>query len=249
MTSPRPRGPWLALLAGSLVVALGVPLYLWASRPSTSVGFRPPAAAPSAEAPAGGSAGGAAAASPSAREPVAAAPAPTASAPPAVPVTPGLIGELPPPPVVVAPSTVRVERIGVRAAVDAIGVAPGSDAMEIPDDPARVGWYAYGPAPGGEAGVAILTAHVDSARTGPGAFFRLRELEPGDTVTVDTADGRALVYDVTGREQVGKEALPAQLYRRDGAPALALVTCGVRFDPVTRHYSDNVIVWAVPRPA
>lgn len=228
------RSPlWLGLLALSLVVALGVPLYLWVARPSPSVGLRPPVtAAPPATEPSP-------AAAPSEPEPV--------STVPAVPVAPGLIGELPPPPVVVAPSGVRVDAIGVAAPIDAIGVAPGSDAMEIPEDPSRVGWYSYGPAPGAQAGVAILTAHVDSARTGPGAFFRLRELAPGDTVTVDTADGRALVYDVTGREQVGKEALPAELYRRDGAPALALVTCGGEFDRATRHYTDNVIVWAVPR--
>lgn len=243
MTTSRSRRPWLGLLVVSLAVALGVPLALWAARPSPSVGLRPPPGTQTTEVPAG--------AVPPAPSPEAAPSAPPAPSAPAtpVPVAPGLIGELPPPPVVVPPSTVAVERIGVRAPVDAIGVAPGSDAMEIPEDPARVGWYAYGPAPGGEAGVAILTAHVDSARTGPGAFFRLRELEPGDMVTVDTADGRALIYDVTGREQVGKQALPAELYRRDGAPALALVTCGGRFDPATRHYTDNVIVWAVPRPA
>jgi sortase (surface protein transpeptidase) len=119
--------------------------------------------------------------------------------------------------------------------------------MEIPDDVAAAGWYRFGPAPGAEQGVAIVTAHVDSARAGPGAFFRLRELDPGERVHVELADGRVLAYEVTGREQIPKDALPtAELFRRDGAPALALVTCGGVFDATTRHYTDNVIVWARP---
>lgn len=39
-------------------------------------------------------------------------------------------------------------------------------------------------------------------------------------------------------------ALPADLFVNSGPPKLALVTCGGPFDAATRHYLDNVIVWA-----
>ena len=60
------------------------------------------------------------------------------------------------------------------------------------------------------------------------------------------ADGRTLAYRVVARRQLGKADLPADLFARGGPPRLVLVTCGGRFDRTTRHYTDNVIVYAEP---
>jgi hypothetical protein len=43
-----------------------------------------------------------------------------------------------------------------------------------------------------------------------------------------------------------KNDLPRLIYRRFGPPMLALVTCGGAFDSATHHYSENVVVFAVP---
>jgi hypothetical protein len=43
-----------------------------------------------------------------------------------------------------------------------------------------------------------------------------------------------------------KSALPTSVYSRTGAPRLVLVTCGGPFDPISRHYRDNVVLTAVP---
>ena len=48
----------------------------------------------------------------------------------------------------------------------------------------EVGWYRYGPTPG-DNGSAVLSAHVDSRSQGPGVFFRLGTLTPGDFVEVE----------------------------------------------------------------
>ena len=53
-----------------------------------------------------------------------------------------------------------------------------------------------------------------------------------------------MAYRVTARRELGKAALPADLFATDGPPRLVLVTCGGRFDRTTRHYTDNVIVYA-----
>jgi sortase family protein len=225
------RRYWRAMLGASLVLAAAVPLVWEATRPPALAGSRPVS-------------GMAATASP---DPAAVGTAPVSPSPPHVPRKPSSIFDLqivaPIPPV-----SLRAPRVGIEAAVDPVGIEAGTaGVMEIPDDIGRAGWYRYGPAPGDPEGVAVITSHVDSARYGPGAFFRLRELEPGDQVTVDLADGRALTYQVVGREQMAKDALPtAELFRRDGAPALALVTCGGAFNRSAGSYADNVIVWAVP---
>jgi hypothetical protein len=212
----------------SLLVLAAVPVVWELTRPPTVAGSRPSAVAyvppPPPSEPAGG-----------------------AESPPAVGRRSGRISDLPPV-VQIPPVRLRAERVGIDAAIAPVGVEAGSAAaMEIPEDPGLAGWYSYGPAPGDPAGVAVLTSHVDSARSGPGAFFRLRALDPGDRVIIDLSDGRVLEYEVTGREQMAKESLPTgDLFRRDGAPALALVTCGGAFDRGAGHYTDNVVVWAVP---
>jgi hypothetical protein len=37
------------------------------------------------------------------------------------------------------------------------------------------------------------------------------------------------------------------LFGRRGRPILSLITCGGSFDLMSRSYSDNVVVFAVPR--
>jgi Sortase domain len=77
-------------------------------------------------------------------------------------------------------------------------------------------------------------------------FFRLRELGPGDLVSVGFTDGSRSTFRVVARRSFPKSALPAMLFERDGRPVLTLVTCGGAFDETTRSYSDNVVVFAVP---
>ena len=51
---------------------------------------------------------------------------------------------------------------------------------------------------------------------------------------------------MTGRLQIPKTELPAELFSRAGPPRIALITCGGAFNTTTRHYQDNVIVVAAP---
>jgi hypothetical protein len=40
--------------------------------------------------------------------------------------------------------------------------------------------------------------------------------------------------------------VPADVFRRDGPPRLALVSCGGAFDERTGNYADNIVVLAQP---
>ncbi len=148
----------------------------------------------------------------------------------------------------VEPVRLRILRLGVDARVTPVGVQPDG-ALDIPADPAVLGWWSGSARPGAADGSVVVDGHVDSARAGPGAFFRLRELRPGDAVEVGAGDGRVLPYVVTARRQYAKSALPAaEVFGPTPSPRLVLITCGGRFDSGRRHYADNVVVYAVPEP-
>ena len=140
------------------------------------------------------------------------------------------------------PISVVIPAIGVTADVMATGLEPGTNQLAIPDLD-HVGWFDLGPSPG-DAGSAVLVGHVDGDGR-PGVFWRLGDLVPGDVVTVNDATG-AHDFRVTGREQVAKDALSADLFSRAGPPRLVLITCGGAFDDVSGHYLDNVVVVATP---
>jgi hypothetical protein len=155
--------------------------------------------------------------------------------------------------VAVAPSEVtgagrlHLPTLRVSAPVTEVRVRPDG-ALEVPADPSQVGWWADGAAPGGGRGSVVIDGHVDSARYGPGAFFRLDELEEGDAVEIVTAAGERSAYVVTARRQFPKDELPwAEVFRQDGPERLVLVTCGGDFDRTRRSYTDNVVVFAEPR--
>ncbi|MEU5525673.1 class F sortase [Micromonospora chersina] len=169
---------------------------------------------------------------------------PTATGDPSVPVN---AGTLPAAGATVPPVGLRIPPIGVTATVDPVGINRRTDEFEVPPSVDRVGWYRYGPGLEAGTGSVVIAGHVDSADQGRGAFFRLRELDRGDTLTVTGADGRERRYRVVAREEYAKTRIPLDRYfARDGSPRLTLITCGGPFDAKTRHYRDNIVVTAVP---
>jgi hypothetical protein len=179
--------------------------------------------------------------------PATATPPPTTVAPatPAIATHDATLGALPagagPVPVAVdAGATAAISGAVVPAGVDA-----GTGELAIPAEAKVVAWYRYGPAPG-QPGSAVLAGHVDWHGV-PGIFFTLRELQPGDPVTVTMSDGAVLGFHVVDVRMVDKPELPrTEVFARTGAPTLTLVTCGGQFDSSTHHYLSNVVVTAVP---
>lgn len=146
------------------------------------------------------------------------------------------------------PTRLTAPSVGIDAPVVPVGVEPDG-LMEVPTIVAEVGWYAYGSAPGDDEGSIVLAGHVDSRSQGRGAFFALQDLQPGDEVRLDDADGATTTWVVTGRSTIEKEVVPLdELFRRDGPSRLVLVTCGGDFDADRRSYRSNVVVTAEPAP-
>jgi Sortase domain len=153
---------------------------------------------------------------------------------------------LPPAPGSSKPVRLRIQRLGMDAPVVAVGILPAGD-LDVPEDPSVIGWWAGGARPGGAKGSVVLDGHVDSAEHGLGVFAALRSAQVGDVVEVVSGDGGSRRYTVTARREYAKSSLPAaEVFSQDVAERLVLVTCGGRFDRATRHYDDNIVVYAVP---
>jgi hypothetical protein len=152
------------------------------------------------------------------------------------------------------PVTLTIPAIGVQATVIKLGLNPDRTLQVPPLTPAGVketGWYDRGPAPG-QAGPAVIAGHVDSYQ-GPGAFYRLGALRPGNQINITAADGTTAVFTVNAVDQYTKTSFPArQVYGPVTYPGLRLITCGGQFDDQTRHYLSNIVIYATltgSRPA
>lgn len=147
---------------------------------------------------------------------------------------------------VAEPIRLHIPAIGVDSPLEKLRRLE-DQSIEVPRHPRSAGWWADGPRPG-QRGPAVVLGHLDS-KAGPAVFFRLGELNPGDEVRVDRADGSTVRFVVTQRHRYDKERFPTELvYYPTLQSELRLVTCGGTIDPSTGHYRENLVVFAAQAP-
>jgi len=141
-----------------------------------------------------------------------------------------------------APAHLSIPRLGLSVALGTLGInADGT--VQVPSTADQAGWFRLGPFPG-QVGSAVVLGHVDSSR-GPGVFFTLRSLVPGDRIEVSLASGVIAEFSVTEVATYPKQEFPARdVYASHGVSALQLVTCGGAFDQATGSYLSNVVVYS-----
>jgi LPXTG-site transpeptidase (sortase) family protein len=146
----------------------------------------------------------------------------------------------------VPPTRVAIDKLGINAPVDAVGVYEDGS-VEIPEDVARVGWYRFGSDPAQGQGSTVIVGHRDGFDQGRGAFYSISALDVGDRVSIELSDGGLRNYEVVAREVIAKEILPtSDLFAEDGAERLTLISCIGYFDRGGDGYRENVVVTAVP---
>jgi sortase (surface protein transpeptidase) len=144
------------------------------------------------------------------------------------------------------PVSLAIPAIGVETPLIRLGLT-AAGALQVPTSTRVAGWYTGSPRPG-QTGAAVIAGHVDS-RAGPGVFFRLRLLRPGELVYVRRADGSLAVFRVSTVRDYAKSQFPtAAVYGPVPDAQLRLITCGGTFDRATGHYLGNVIVSAALDP-
>jgi len=145
-----------------------------------------------------------------------------------------------------APLALKIPSIGVQSTLLQLGLNPDKS-IEVPplDDPdSKAGWYKYSPTPG-QVGPTVILGHVDSAKYGPGIFFKLGALQPGATVEVTLTDRIVAVFTVDKVVAYPKSTFPSTaVYGNINHPGLRLITCGGTFDPAAGSYESNIVAYA-----
>jgi Sortase domain len=140
------------------------------------------------------------------------------------------------------PVALRIPAIGVRTRLTRLGIT-SQGTLQVPASSSVAGWYTGSPRPGA-VGSSVIAGHIDSY-LGPGIFYRLRLLHPGNKIYVRQADGRLATFRVTAVHQYPKAHFPtAQVYGPTPDAELHLITCGGTFDRATGTYLSNIVVFS-----
>ena len=143
---------------------------------------------------------------------------------------------------VARPVYLSIPVIGVHTRLITLGLT-AQGTLQVPASTSVAGWFTASPRPG-QPGPAVIAGHIDST-SGPGVFFRLRLLRPGDRVYIRRADGTLAVFGVYAEQSYPKDRFPTQrVYGPAPGPELRLITCGGTFDAAIGSYLSNIVVYA-----
>lgn len=143
------------------------------------------------------------------------------------------------------PVRISIPAIGVTSTVQQLGLA-ADGTVQVPPlgRDSHTGWYKYSPTPG-QLGPSIVLGHIDSAKYGPGVFYRLGDLRQHDRVAVTRADRTVAVFEIERVVEYPKKHFPTlQVYGNLDHAGLRLITCGGKFDPSVKSYEDNIVAYA-----
>lgn len=130
---------------------------------------------------------------------------------------------------VVPPVRFAIPRLYIDAPVIVMSRDESGSPM-VPDRPDQVAWYDFSAGPGHSSN-AVFSGHVDWQTSAgdpiPGVFYRLRELEIGDPISVVLADGAQLEYRVTGNVATAyDDSNVAKAMGSAAKDVITLITCG-----------------------
>ena len=133
----------------------------------------------------------------------------------------------------------RLPSLGVEAPIEAIGLVPGRNQLDVPEWH-NIGWYHIYDKPG--LGTSSLySAHKDYWPDKRGPFYALTDLRDGDEIVIVMADGREYVYEVFFQRRYDVEDMPMydivwphkarnpELRRPPDEEWITLYTCGGDF--------------------
>jgi sortase (surface protein transpeptidase) len=141
-----------------------------------------------------------------------------------------------------APVSLTIPAIGVHSRLTRLGLT-AQGTLQVPTSTSVAGWYTGSPRPG-EIGSSVIAGHIDSY-LGPGIFYRLAEMRPGERIYIRRANRSLAVFSVYAVRQYPKDHFPTgKVYGPAPDAELHLITCGGTFDYTTHSYLSNTVVYS-----
>ncbi|MDC0449214.1 class F sortase [bacterium] len=147
-------------------------------------------------------------------------------------------------PLVTEPVRLQVPTVGLDAQIVSVNVGPDG-VMEAPEDWFVVGWYQKSGKVHQEKNM-ILNGHYDTNTGRPAAFWVLKNIKVGDTVTVTDSYDRHYNYAVVDflHVDIKDPARLSVLSDADGRSTLTLITCGGVWSPADGTYTKRLVAKA-----
>ena len=144
------------------------------------------------------------------------------------------------------PTTVDIPAIGVHAThLEPLGLDKNG-AIETPplNQPQTLGYYTSGGAPcqpGPQQIPFALIGHIDGQGR-QGVLFNLKNLKPGDTVTIGLDNGRSCTYRISKLAEYRKDQFPTDdVWGPVADSEIRVVSCGGPYIGPPSYYRDNLV--------
>lgn len=139
------------------------------------------------------------------------------------------------------PAYLIIPSIGVTAAVHPVGLTD-KGAVDVPQDPARLGWFDKGPVPG-QPGSAIIDGHRGWRNKTPAVFDRLHEIQMEDLVIVVDDLGNTSAYQVYDIKTYDPHESPEEVFAISDKSLLNLITCNGEWDAEAKTATKRLVVF------
>jgi LPXTG-site transpeptidase (sortase) family protein len=138
--------------------------------------------------------------------------------------------------------SLSIPSIRLTAQIDIVGLGP--DRLQIvPTSAQKASWFKKGAIPG-NPGSAVLAGHYYWDNK-PGVFYRLRELQAGDTFSLTLNSKEVRQFRVQKVKVYPKEKFPTvDVYTAKDSKRLNLITCHGLYDPKSSDYSHRLVVYS-----
>ena len=143
-----------------------------------------------------------------------------------------------------SPRYIFIPKISVRAMVKSVGVTANNQ-IESPGNVFDVGWFNKSAKPG-QPGAVVMDGHISSWEAN-GVFHQLKDLEQGDTMTVERGDGTTFTYKVVESQtyDADKVDMVAALAPvNPDKPGLNLISCTGKVIKGTNDFDKRLVVFA-----
>mgnify|MGYP001073155743 CR=1 FL=1 len=143
------------------------------------------------------------------------------------------------------PERLKIDSLEIDIEIVSVGVDK-SGYLEAPEDWGKAGWYQKSAKPG-QTGVFLINAHYDDNYGRPAAFWKLKNINVGDKVSVLDTYGRFFDYkvidvyylDINDPDRVAV----FEPFKKD-ASVMTLITCGGVWSHSHGTYDKRLVVSA-----